>query len=75
MKKIIAVIGAFDSKQMEYQYLINKIHEYGCETFLIDLGVLKEPEVLKPDISASFVAETGGGNLQEFRKTRIGKQL
>lgn len=70
MEKTVAVIGALDSKEQEYGYLIGKIQEYGCKVCLVDIGVLAEPLELVPDVNAAQVARTGGVDIRTLRKER-----
>ncbi len=36
---VVAIAGTFDSKPEEFSYLRDRIHEYGCETLLINTGI------------------------------------
>ena len=70
MEKTVAVIGALDSKEQEYGYLIGKIQEYGCKVCLVDIGVLAEPLELVPDVNAAQVARTGGVDIRNSEKRK-----
>ncbi|MDX1416999.1 MAG: Tm-1-like ATP-binding domain-containing protein [Candidatus Promineifilaceae bacterium] len=62
MKKTVAIIGALDTKGQEFKFLKDEIEQRGCETFVINVGVLGEPPFV-PDISAAEVARAGGEEL------------
>ncbi len=65
MKKTIAIVGALDTKGEEYSFLKNEIEKLGCQTFVINVGVLGKP-AFSPDVSAEEVAEAGGKSLTEL---------
>lgn len=69
----IAVIGAFDTKGTEFEYLRKKIEEYGAGTLMIDVGVLGEPEFC-PDVAAEEVAYLSGEKLESLRRQRNRKK-
>lgn len=62
--KTVVVIGTFDTKGAELQYVRDIIEEGGLATLLIDTGVLgKEPDV---DVSRAEVAGAGGKDIAEL---------
>jgi uncharacterized protein (UPF0261 family) len=63
MAKTVAIIGAFDTKGIEFGFLKAEIERLGCKTFLINVGVMGDGS-FKPDVSAENVAKAGGGNLE-----------
>ncbi|MBA4419555.1 MAG: hypothetical protein C0391_00195 [Anaerolinea sp.] len=65
MTKTVAVIGAFDSKGQEFAFLKSEIEKHGCQTLMINVGVLGEGP-FKADISAEKIALAGGSNLQKL---------
>lgn len=65
MKKTIAIVGALDTKGEEYAFLKNEIEKLGCQTFVINVGVLGKP-AFPPDVSSEEVAEAGGKSLSEL---------
>ncbi|MEX2600663.1 MAG: Tm-1-like ATP-binding domain-containing protein [Balneolaceae bacterium] len=67
MTPVILLIGTLDTKGEEYSYVQRLIRERGCETLLMDTGVMGDPAV-KPDISADEVARAGGSSLLELRE-------
>ena len=62
----IAVIGTFDSKGEEFQYLIDQIRVNGAQVLSIDIGT-KGPAFFQPDITAEEVAAEGGADLAKLR--------
>ncbi len=64
---VIALIGAFDTKGIEFQFIRDLIEHAGCRTLTINTGILGEP-AFKPTISADEVARAGGSTLAELRK-------
>lgn len=71
MNKIIAVVGALDTKGQEFAFLKMEIEKRGCGTLVVDTGVLGVAH-FEPDISRSEVAEAGGSHLSQLleRKDR-----
>jgi uncharacterized protein (UPF0261 family) len=60
-KKIVAIIGALDTKGAEYAFLKQQIEGQGVGTLMIDVGIFGEPP-FAPDISAAEVARAGGAD-------------
>jgi uncharacterized protein (UPF0261 family) len=67
MKKTIAIVGALDTKGQEFEFLKNEIEKRGCQTFIINVGVLGKPLFL-PDVNAEEVALAGGIPLTDLVK-------
>jgi uncharacterized protein (UPF0261 family) len=65
MNKTVAILGALDTKGIEFEFLKNEIEKRGCRTFVINTGVLGKPP-FEPDISAEEVALAGGTPLDEL---------
>jgi uncharacterized protein (UPF0261 family) len=65
MKKKIAIVGALDTKGLEFEFLKREIELRGPSTLLIDTGVLGEP-YMEPDISRGRVAQAGGKSIEEL---------
>lgn len=65
MKKTIAIIGALDTKGAEFAFLKKEIEKRGCQTFVINVGVIGEP-LLYPDVAAEEVAQAGGVRLSDL---------
>ena len=72
MSKTICLLGALDTKGPEYAFVKERIEEQGLETFIIDVGVLGEPE-LTPDLSRQEVAKAAGADsTSQTKKRRAG---
>jgi uncharacterized protein (UPF0261 family) len=71
MGKTIAIVGALDTKGQEFEFLKKEIEKRGCQTFVINIGVLEKPS-FTPDIDADEVAQAGGADLADLvnRKDR-----
>ncbi len=65
MTQTIAILGALDTKGQEFAFLKAEIEKRGCQTLVINIGVLGEA-ALPPDISSAEVAEAGGSTLNEL---------
>jgi uncharacterized protein (UPF0261 family) len=59
--KVVAIIGALDTKAAEYAFLKQQIEGQGVGTLMIDVGIFGEPP-FAPDISAAEVAKAGGAD-------------
>jgi uncharacterized protein (UPF0261 family) len=66
MPKTILLIGTFDTKGAEYAYVRDLITQRGHQVLTVNTGVAGDP-VFTPDVSATQVAEAGGGNLADLR--------
>ncbi len=69
MKKTVAILGAFDTKGQEFSFLKSEIEKLGCQTFMINVGVLGEGP-FQSDVTADKVAEAGGGNLKKLAEDK-----
>jgi uncharacterized protein (UPF0261 family) len=65
--KTVAIVAAMDTKAEETRYLQERIHSYGMQTILIDVGVLSDP-VGTVVVGASEVAHAAGTALGELRQ-------
>ena len=65
MTRTIAVIGALDTKGQDYAFLKAEIEKRGCNTLMIDTGVLGEP-AFPADVSREKVSVAGGISLSEL---------
>ena len=63
--KIIALLGALDTKGAEYAFLKQCIEARGFKTLVIDVGVL-EPPFFTPDISRDLVVKAGGADARQL---------
>ncbi|HPO15893.1 MAG TPA: Tm-1-like ATP-binding domain-containing protein [Candidatus Hydrogenedentes bacterium] len=62
MQKTIALIGALDTKGMEYGFVKQCIEERGLATLLIDAGTLDPPRI-PPDVSRDEIARAAGTDI------------
>ncbi len=62
MKKTIAIIGSLDTKGEEFKFLKDEIEKRGCDTFVINVGVLGKAPFFT-EVSAEEVARAGGAEL------------
>jgi uncharacterized protein (UPF0261 family) len=65
LSKTIAVLGTFDTKGVEFAYLIDRIREAGCEVLSIDAGIIGKP-YFEATISREEVAKAGGTSIAEL---------
>lgn len=65
MTKTVAILGALDTKGVEFGFIKSEIEKHGCETLVINVGVLGAP-AFAPDVSAEEVAASVGANLAEL---------
>lgn len=66
MSKKIAVIGALDTKGLEFAFVKAEIEQRGHRTCVINIGIMGEP-FFTPDVSAEQVAEAAGTTLATLR--------
>jgi uncharacterized protein (UPF0261 family) len=66
MDQPIAIIGALDTKGVEFAYLRDQIQAYGVATLVIDIGVMGEPP-FAPDVASAEIAQAGGADLAHLR--------
>ena len=66
--KKIVVLGTFDTKGKEFDYLIKCIRAAGAEVISVNAGIMEEP-YFQPDIASEAVAEKGGSDLDYMRRT------
>ncbi|MCC5875620.1 MAG: Tm-1-like ATP-binding domain-containing protein [Candidatus Sumerlaeia bacterium] len=67
MSHTICLLGAFDTKGPEYEFVLGYLREEGFGTFLVDVGVLGKSS-LTPDVSSSEVCRAGGGDFEALRR-------
>ncbi len=70
MNKTIAMIGAFDTKGPEYNFLRREILSQGFSVLAINIGVLGTTDLFDVDVEASEVAAAGGGDLSALRQSK-----
>lgn len=65
MEKVIGLIGAMDTKGVEFDFVRQELERRGHKTLIIDTGVIGEP-FLKPDITRDQVASAAGRYVNEL---------
>ena len=66
MVKTVVIVGALDTKGVEFAFIRDLIAEREVQTLMVDFGVLGEP-AFAPDITGEEVARAGGGDLGALR--------
>jgi len=66
MPNPIVIIGALDTKGVEFQFVRDLIRDNALETIVVDFGVMGDPP-FTPDVTADEVARAGGSSLNELR--------
>ena len=69
MRKTVAIVGTLDTKEKEFLFLRDRIHEWNVDTLLVDCGVMHDPTI-RPDVSADEIARLGGAELAELRSAQ-----
>ena len=64
----VAVLGTLDTKGEEVGFLAEQIRVGGCDTLIIDLGILAPPAI-EPDIGRHAVAIAGGERIESLAKS------
>jgi uncharacterized protein (UPF0261 family) len=65
MKKTIVILGCLDTKGEEYDFIRRHIHNAGCDTLTMDVGVI-QPPLFTPDIDRHEVARAAGEDFDEL---------
>lgn len=69
MSKKIVVVGAFDTKAIEYKFIIDLlVKERGYRVITINTGVMGSTDLFKVDIESQKVARAGRTNLASLRE-------
>jgi len=63
----VLMIGAFDTKGAEYDFLRRQILTAGCDVLAVNTGPLGTTDLFPVDIEADEVARAGGGDLAALR--------
>ena len=64
----IAVLGTLDTKGVEIGFLAEQIQAQGCDTLIVDLGVLKPP-AMTPHVSREAVAREAGEQVGQLAES------
>lgn len=65
MARTVAIVGALDTKGAEFAFIKAEIEKRGCETLVINVGILGQPG-FPPDVTAEEVARAGGTELADL---------
>jgi uncharacterized protein (UPF0261 family) len=65
----IAVLGTFDTKGREHDFVANEIRRRGLQALLIDVGTFA-PRSATPDFPNSEIAMSGGATIEELREKK-----
>lgn len=63
----VLLIGTLDTKGPETAYLRDRIRDLGCETLVLDSGILGEAVGIEADFNRRVVAEAAGSNIDALR--------
>ena len=63
----ILLIGTLDTKGPETAYLRDRVRDLGCETLVLDSGILGEAVGITADFNRSQVAESAGTTIDNLR--------
>jgi len=66
MKRIM-MIGAFDTKGFEYDFLRGEIVRFGHQVISVDTSVVGSPKGILVDVSSEEVSNAAGSTLQDIR--------
>ncbi len=64
----VVLIGTLDTKGPEISYLRDRIREAGCQTLVVDSGILGDPVGITPDVTREEAARASGHDLEHLRK-------
>lgn len=67
LMKNILLVGTFDTKGQEFEFVKKLIEKQGLTTTTIDCGVIGESP-FKPDFTADHVAQAGGSSVKALRE-------
>jgi uncharacterized protein (UPF0261 family) len=63
----VLLIGTLDTKGPETAYLRDRVRELGCETLVLDSGILGEAVGIEADFNRRQVAEAAGATIDALR--------
>ncbi|MFI1966497.1 Tm-1-like ATP-binding domain-containing protein [Streptomyces pathocidini] len=63
---IVVLVGALDTKGVEYGWMRDRLLRAGVEVLLVDVGVVGEPRV-RPDVPRTEVAAAAGRDVEELK--------
>lgn len=69
--KNVLIVGTFDTKGHEFQFIKELIEKRGLSTTTVNCGVIGEP-LFVPDVTSEAVAIAGGSTLAELQNNMTG---
>ena len=63
----VLLIGTLDTKGPETAYLRDRVRAYGCQTLVLDSGILGEAQGITADFPRSVVAQAAGSTIDALR--------
>ena len=70
MKKLIALLGSFDSKGAEYAFVRDLVLKQGHDVFTINTGILGTTDLFPVDVEAADVVAAAGADLSALREAK-----
>src|SRR4051794_38463289 len=67
--RTVAIVGSFDTKGHEFQFVRQLIEQSGLEVLTVDFGVMADPP-FPVHISSREVAAAGDGELDKLRASK-----
>lgn len=67
--KKVVVVGTFDTKAVEYNFVIDLVRGRGYQVITINTGVLGTTDLFHIDIPSDLVAKEGGTDIETLRRT------
>ncbi|MGP3923476.1 Tm-1-like ATP-binding domain-containing protein [Streptomyces sp. 8N616] len=64
---VVVLVGALDTKGVEYGWVRDRLRRRGVEVVLVDVGIIGEPPV-RPDIPRSEVAHAAGTDVRWLKE-------
>ena len=68
MKQTVLLVGAFDSKGLEYSFVRKLLQANQLHVLTVNTGVLGTTDLFPVDIEAAEVAEAAGSTLEQLRE-------
>ncbi|MEX2595254.1 MAG: Tm-1-like ATP-binding domain-containing protein [Anditalea sp.] len=68
MSKRVIVVGTFDTKAIEYNFVIDLIRKKGYQVITVNTGVLGSTDLFHIDIPSEVVAQEGGTDIDTLRR-------
>jgi uncharacterized protein (UPF0261 family) len=70
MSRTILLIGAFDVKGEEYNFVKKLIEAQGCKVLTMNFGVLGKTDLFPIDVDNAEVAKAGGEDINQLQKDK-----